>query len=133
VSQQLQDKICHICNQLWTNNQLITTKAVIAELSKLPDNCWKSSCEENINTIINFWRLSRIKDNNSSAVTFTSDIAKNFYGCPSLYQKNCRYREKLIKARREIRFLKAKMKALNSFYNRQRQEFIMRIEGMLYK
>lgn len=39
----------------------------------------------------------------------------------------------LINANREIQFLKAKIKALNSFYSRQRQEFIMRIEGMLYK
>ena len=108
----LQNKITKVCEDLLSNNKLITTKSVLAKLFESSTGPIDIGLEDYIAKIINNWRLSKIIK-------------------PASTTKN--YKKKLIKANREIQFLKAKIKALNSFYNRQRQELIMRIEGMLYK
>lgn len=114
----LQSTVCDICNKLLTDNSLITTKVVLSILSKMHN--FDQINQDKITEIINLWRLSRI-----SAATEQQH--------QQIPNNNSNYKKQLLKAKREIQFLKAKMKALNSFYNRQRQEFIMRIEGMLYK
>lgn len=133
VAHDLQSTICDICNKLLNDNRLITTKNVLSMLSELHSDQIDNYTEENIAGIINFWRLSKIDGSITHQINENTDSTPHLHDYRSLYQKNSKYRKQLVKAKREIQFLKAKMKALNSFYNRQRQEFIMRIEGMLYK
>ena len=133
LANNLQTKVCDICNKLLKDNKLITTKVVLSILSETYSDHLDNVNEESIAGIINCWRLSRIDVSKIQQISGNINSIPNFHDYSALYQKNSRYRKQLFKARREIQFLKAKMKALNSFYNRQRQEFIMRIEGMLYK
>lgn len=132
--------INNICDKLLSENKLITTKNVIDALSSSLEQPVDQNAEEYVTKFINVWRLSRLQrsvevipqqvkpaDNN---MLINVDHRISYH---KIYRKLSRYSNKLIKAKREIKFLRAKIKALNSFYNRQRQEFIMRIEGMLYK
>lgn len=151
---ELHSKVYDICDQLVANNKLVTAKMVLSVIDKIPEMIKSTNCDANLNLltkqkiyklefnntnnhldennisgIINSWRLSRIISANNKKVANKNSCKK------SLNSNNCifKFRQQLIQAKREIRILKAKIKALNSFYNRQRQEFIMRIEGMLYK
>jgi len=134
VAQDLRSRVCDICNKLLDDSKLVTTKTVLSILYELQSDQIDNATEDNIAGIINFWRLSRLDTSSQQqANSYSTEQVKVFHDYHSLYQKNSKYRKQLVKAKREIQFLKAKMKVLNSFYNRQRQEFIMRIEGMLYK
>ncbi len=129
----LKSKVHGICGQLVNNNQLVTTKTVLSALSKDNYNLADGSMEECIARLINFWRISKLSLGDEIEINKNIDPTKNLHNHHNLYQQNCKYRKQLVNAKREIQFLKAKIKALTSFYNRQRKEFIMRIEGMLYK
>lgn len=135
VLPNLQSKINNICDTLSAANKLITTKTVVAVLSESLEHPVDFSLEERITKIINLWRLSRVQKSVDVIPSAIESVVNRDYKID--YHKICRKFSKcskqLIKAKREIQFLKAKIRALNSFYNRQRQEFIMRIEGMLYK
>jgi hypothetical protein len=133
VISELQSKIYNICNQLLNDNKLVTTKIVLSILSS-QDGCRLNNInEENISGIVNLWRLSKIDPSAKQTANDNIDYNHNIRDYHLLYQKNSKFRKQLVQTKREIQFLKAKIKALNSFHNRQRQELIMRIEGMLYK
>ena len=142
LTSDLQDKIYNICNILLNNNKLITTKSVLLMLSELQTeqgNSKINNVEDYITKVVNLWRLSRVGQSIQSIQLIKSASNdnniedKNYRELYKNHQKLSKCNKQLIKANREIQFLKAKIKALNSFYSRQRQEFIMRIEGMLYK
>lgn len=128
-----------ICDKLLNENKLITTKNVIDALSASLEQPIDPNAQEYVTKIINVWRLSRLQQSIEVIPKIVKPTVKKLINAdPRIdYHKICRklsrYSRQLIKAKREIKFLRAKIKALNSFYNRQRQEFIMRIEGMLYK
>lgn len=133
VISELQSKIYNICNQLLNENKLVTTKIVLSILSS-QDGCQLNNVtEENVSGIVNLWRLSKIDPSTKQTANGNIDYNHNIRDYHLLYQKNSKFRKQLVQSKREIQFLKAKIKALNSFHNRQRQELIMRIEGMLYK
>ena len=132
VTRDLQSKICKACDTLLKSNKLVTTKSVLSILFELSSEQIDHKMEDYITRAINLWRLSKV--GKTIQVSHNSlDKAIKARDPRNLYQKLVKYRKNLVKANREILFLKAKIKALNSFYTRQRQEFIMRIEGMLYK
>ena len=133
VISELQSKIYNICNQLVNDNKLVTTKIVLSILSGQEDCQSNNINEENIAGIVNLWRLSKIDPSVKQTSNDNLEYNHNTRDYHLLYQKNSNIRKQLVQNKREIRFLKAKIKALNSFHNRQRQELIMRIEGMLYK
>lgn len=128
-----------ICDKLLQENKLITTKNVIDALSLSLGQQIDPSTEEYVTKIISSWRLSRLQKSIEVIPEIVKPTANALMHVERRvdYHKICRklsrYSKHLIKAKREIKFLRAKIKALNSFYSRQRQEFIMRIEGMLYK
>lgn len=128
-----------ICDKLLQENKLITTKNVIDALSLSLGQQIDLSMEEYVTKIISSWRLYRLQKSIAVIPEIVKPTANELMHVKRRvdYHKICRklsrYSKHLIKAKREIKFLRAKIKALNSFYSRQRQEFIMRIEGMLYK
>ena len=132
----LQEKVCNICNLLLNNNKLVTSKSVTIMLIELmPDLSNRIDLEDCIIKMINLWRLSRVGQLMPSTELSANDTKDKNYSdlYYQAYQKLSRYSKQLIKANKEIQFLKAKIKAINSFYSKQRSECIMRIESMLHK
>ena len=139
LTRDLQTKIYNICNQLLTDNNLITTKSVLSRLlevqviQSIHVDSNIDNMQDYVSNTINSWRLSRFRKQTQQTSENSKKIVKNSSNVYILQQKLSNYKKQLVKANREVQFLKAKLKSLNSFYRRQRQELIMRIEGMLYK
>ena len=135
--------VSDICNKLLHDHKLITTKNVQDIFFELyPLNC-NEYLEENFINSINIWRISKL---NSESYNFLEvqeqDINNNDNNDHNdhnennnnnLYQENHKLKQELSKYKREIQFLQAKIKSINSCYNRQRQEFILKIQRMLYQ
>lgn len=123
--------VSDICNKLLHDHKLITTKNVQDIFSELyPLNCYEY-LEENFIKSINTWRISKLNSETYSFLDVEGQDISNHDN--NLYQENHKLKKELSKQKREIQFLQAKIKSINSCYNRQRQEFIMRIQRMLYQ
>lgn len=123
--------VSDICNKLLHDHKLITTKNVQDIFSELyPLNCYEY-LEENFINSINTWRISKLNSETYSCLEVEGQDISNYDN--NLYQENHKLKKELSKHKREIQFLQAKIKSINSCYNRQRQEFIMRIQRMLYQ
>lgn len=130
LQKDLKEKIHAICEVLLKKQKLITTKSVLLILAEANINVnINNNIEELVAKFISSWRLSKITSV-KPMVSFKRNYEKSYR---TVCQKYAKQHKQLISTTREVQLLKAKIKALNSFYNRQRQEFIMRIEGMLYK
>ncbi|MGI9214606.1 MAG: hypothetical protein ACR2HS_02820 [Gammaproteobacteria bacterium] len=123
--------VSDICNKLLHDHKLITTKNVQDIFSELYTlNCYEY-LEENFINSINTWRISKLNSETYSCLEVEGQDISNYDN--NLYQENHKLKKELSKHKREIQFLQAKIKSINSCYNRQRQEFIMRIQRMLYQ
>lgn len=127
--------IADICDKLLDNNQLITVKNVQNQFVELyPKLNVTQYLEDNFINSINIWRISKL--NNQTTIS-TNEINPENNLClresNDLYKENIKLQKELSRCKREVQFLQAKIKSLNSCYNRQRKEFIMRIQRMLYQ
>lgn len=158
LSVNINKVVTDMCNQLLVEQQLITTKSLIIKLNELHPNISSCCSEELIASEINSWRIANLKENlgkniiehediydssentiiqhkdsqyKTTKINWMNKLNKPEY--KSELQSEHIYKKKLIRAKREIQILKAKIQALQSFYDRQRKELVMRIEGMLYQ
>ena len=97
--------------------------------------------EESITKNINQWRVKKINLENlasndkkiSNQETQIASVNNPPVKNNKLLEYELKYKKQIVKLTRENQLLKAKIQAVKNFYNRQRKELIMKIEGMIYQ
>lgn len=124
--------ITKICDQLLAEHKLITIKNVRNLFFTLYPLNTNEYSEENFISSINSWRIYNLNNSYNDCNISNKSIPNNkLYN--NLHEENNNLKKELFKYKRKIQFLQAKIQSLNSCYNRQRKEFILKLQRMLYQ